>query len=283
MIEQIKQWLRDQFVAIDSVRSARAADGDVIAIHTWSGVVIHVHLVTEPVKARTVKRIISENTRVGVGTLFLVNAEIVPDDGAQVEPDEGLLAIHALFKDKIYTYRLHEGEPRIGQVHFKTYHRGELREVWYGPDVTIRHLPSFRVWVSTPQTIKGNWLIASFGSDAFWKTADYSAGRDAFRQQQKRATSSPRYFQWSNPPWNTNNDPSGYVTSASSLPESALDRAYKQLGVPRDASGDQVKAAFRRLAREVHPDVSSLPKDEAELRFSKLYEAYTFIKAANGW
>ncbi|MEP7291682.1 MAG: J domain-containing protein, partial [Chloroflexota bacterium] len=205
------------------------------------------------------------------------------DDGAQVEPDEGLLAIHALFKDKIYTYRLENGEGHIGQVHFKAYNRGELREVWYGPDVTIRHLPSFRVWVSAPQTIKGNWLIASFGSDAFWKTADYSAGRDAFRQQQKRASGSPRYFQWSNPAWNTNNDPSGYTTTASSLPENTLDRAYRQLGVARDASGDQVKAAFRKLAREVHPDVSSLPKDEAEVRFKKLYEAYAFIKATNGW
>ncbi|MEP7291715.1 MAG: hypothetical protein ABI835_08015, partial [Chloroflexota bacterium] len=121
MTEQIKQWLRDQFVAIDSVRSARAADGDVIAIHTWSGVVIHLYLVAEPIKVRALKRIVSENTRVGVGTLLVVSAEIVPDDGAQVEPDEGLLAIHALFKDKIYTYRLENGEGHIGQVHFKAY------------------------------------------------------------------------------------------------------------------------------------------------------------------
>ena len=283
MTAQIQRWLIDQLGAVETVRSARAhpTESAIIAVHTWSGVVLHVCLVDEPIKARTIKRIISENTRVGVGTLFVVNAEIVPADGAQVEPDEGLLAIHALFKDKIYTYRMENSVLHIGQVHFKAFSRGDLREVWYGPDVKIQHLPSLRVWVSAPTTIKGNWLIASFGNEAFWKSADYSAGRDAFRQQQKR-TSSPRYFEWSNPAWNTNGSAEGYKTSAV-RPESALDRAYMQLGLPRGASGDEVKAAFRKLAREVHPDVSDLPKPEAEAKFKKLHEAYTMIKETNGW
>ena len=283
MTIQILGWLTDELSAVDTVRVAKSMDAETIAVHTWSGVVIHVCLVNQPIKARAIKRLVSENTRVGVGTLFVVNAEIVPQDGAQVVPDEGLLAIHALFKDKIYTYRFENGTPIIGQVHFRAYSRGDLREVWYGPDVLIRHLPSLRVWVSAPQTIKGNWLIASFGSDAFWKSADYSAGRDAFRQQQRRATGSPRYFEWSNPPWNTNGSSEGYKTPTRGLPESALDRAYQQLGLPRGASGDEVKAAFRRLAREVHPDVSDLPKPEAEARFKKLHEAYTIIKETNGW
>ena len=63
-------------------------------------------------------------------------------------------------------------------------------------------------------------------------------------------------------------------------PESELDRSYKQLGLPSGASDEEVKAAFRRLAREYHPDVSDLPKEEAELRFNRLYEAYAFIKSS---
>ena len=31
---------------------------------------------------------------------------------------------------------------------------------------------------------------------------------------------------------------------------------YKTLGVSRDASAEEVKRAFRRLARKYHPDVS---------------------------
>jgi DnaJ domain len=278
MTSDIKGWFSDLLAAIDSVRTAKVSSADTIVISTWSGVLIHAYLVDQPIKARAVKRIVQENTRVGVGTLFAVDAKLVPDDGAQVEPDEGLLALHALFKDKLYTYRVQDDQLRVGQVHFKVVSRGEQREVWYGPDVPVRHLPCYRVWVKTPQSVKGNWLIANFGSEAFWKQADYTLGREAFRQQ-RRSSGETRFYTWSNPGWN---DSGGYTTPAQP-PETELDRCYKQLGLTREATGEEVKAAFRRLAREVHPDVSSLPKDEAEARFKKLYDAYSFIKATNGW
>ena len=47
---------------------------------------------------------------------------------------------------------------------------------------------------------------------------------------------------------------------------------YELLGVPRDASEDQIKRAFRRRARELHPDVN--PDPEAEARFKELAQAY---------
>jgi curved DNA-binding protein len=46
---------------------------------------------------------------------------------------------------------------------------------------------------------------------------------------------------------------------------------YATLGVPRDASADQIKKAFRRLARKYHPDVSKEPN--AELRMKEINEA----------
>ena len=99
MTVDIKRWLCDQFIAIDSVRTAKIL-GDLIAIHTWSGVVIYAYVLEEPTKARTIKRIVQENTRIGIGTLFIVSAEIVPDDGARIEPDEGGLGIARQAQDE---------------------------------------------------------------------------------------------------------------------------------------------------------------------------------------
>ena len=51
---------------------------------------------------------------------------------------------------------------------------------------------------------------------------------------------------------------------------------YETLGVPRSATQEEIKRAFRRLAREHHPDVSS-EKKEAEARFKEINEAYQVL------
>ena len=47
---------------------------------------------------------------------------------------------------------------------------------------------------------------------------------------------------------------------------------YEVLGVPKNASNDDLKSAFRNLARKYHPDVSDLPN--AEEKFKEINEAY---------
>jgi curved DNA-binding protein len=51
---------------------------------------------------------------------------------------------------------------------------------------------------------------------------------------------------------------------------------YKVLGVPRDATEDQVRKAFRKLAREFHPDVAK-DKARAEEKFKEINEAYEVL------
>jgi curved DNA-binding protein len=51
---------------------------------------------------------------------------------------------------------------------------------------------------------------------------------------------------------------------------------YAALGVGRDADTEQIKKAYRKLARKHHPDVSKAP--EAEARFKDVAEAYQTLK-----
>ena len=51
---------------------------------------------------------------------------------------------------------------------------------------------------------------------------------------------------------------------------------YKIMGVEPDASADDIKRAYRKLARKYHPDVSDEP--DAEDRFKEIGEAYEVLK-----
>jgi curved DNA-binding protein len=51
---------------------------------------------------------------------------------------------------------------------------------------------------------------------------------------------------------------------------------YAVMGLERDASPEQIKSAYRKLARKYHPDVSKEPN--AEERFKEIGEAYETLK-----
>jgi len=51
---------------------------------------------------------------------------------------------------------------------------------------------------------------------------------------------------------------------------------YDILGVPRTATQDEIKKAYRKLARKYHPDVSK--ERDAEARFKEMGEAYSVLK-----
>jgi DnaJ-class molecular chaperone len=52
---------------------------------------------------------------------------------------------------------------------------------------------------------------------------------------------------------------------------------YKVLGVPRDASDEDIRRVYRKLAKENHPDLNPGNRANAEERFKKLSAAYDII------
>lgn len=54
---------------------------------------------------------------------------------------------------------------------------------------------------------------------------------------------------------------------------------YSVLGIPRNASDEEIKKAYRSLSRKYHPDanINNPDKDKAEARFKDVQQAYQQI------
>ena len=54
---------------------------------------------------------------------------------------------------------------------------------------------------------------------------------------------------------------------------------YKILGVSKDATDDEIKKAFRKLAKANHPDAQQdeAAKKQAEVKFKEINEAYSVL------
>ena len=52
---------------------------------------------------------------------------------------------------------------------------------------------------------------------------------------------------------------------------------YKVLGISKNASSDEIKKSYRKLAMKYHPDKNKNNKDEASEKFKKISEAYDVL------
>ena len=52
---------------------------------------------------------------------------------------------------------------------------------------------------------------------------------------------------------------------------------YEVLGVDKNASDDELKRAYRKLAKKYHPDANPDNKKEAEAKFKEISEAYEVL------
>ena len=280
LCEQIARFVSVQRCVLGQPMMAAAPVRDVdIMVKMWAGIVIHIHVIDEPIKVGKVRRIIESATDNGIPTLFLLDGSLLPPAKTHIAFDQWYVPFQSLVNDRAYCYRIEENAPVIYPVQFRPYSRIEL-EVAYGSQLVINQIQHSRISVRQ-STLKGFWLLADFETDpnanvppirrTDYSSYQYNGPRQSFQDMPH----------WEKVP---KGEPGGMPPPNPNLPQkSRLEMAYEVLGVSTTASREEVKAVFRKLAFEVHPDVSTLPKPEAEARFKMLSEAYAFIKTANSW
>lgn len=254
----------------------------VLILQMWTGILIHVHFILTPLRTRQLKRILQEATDVGIGSMFLLDRELLPAPDMRVTVPEWLMALHALTHERVYSVEVLDGEIVLGQLHFEPIGATGDMAARYGPAPKIDRLRYLRATIK-PRYIRGDWQLADFGIDAFWKDPNMPRHGGPYTTRYHRPD--PRDYEWKS--WSSGEGGGG--ANAQNIPrpnlpaQDKLQFAYTLLEIEQGASKDEARIAYRRLALYYHPDTSTLPKNEAEARFRELSEAYETIRTANRW
>ncbi|GAB4320728.1 MAG: hypothetical protein Kow00117_10140 [Phototrophicales bacterium] len=279
----LKEWIKAQLDKTISVQTTllNTSYADLVVL-CWSGVRIHIYMIGDVVSPRAIKRTLQDNTESGINTIFLVDARLIPPDGERAIIKEWLIALQKLNHDKVYAYHVKANTPQVFEVHFEDIFGAEEKKIWYGPQIDFNRLRSYRTY-QTQRTLKGNWLIADFGAQAFWKNTEYRTYQQQ-KDEARRRHNQTRWESWSGyQTWGGMNDHNEREAKPNSPIQDYLLTCYKLLEINHDANEEAVKKAYRQKAKLLHPDTSDLPKDEAHTLFQALKAAYEYIRAANGW
>lgn len=72
------------------------------------------------------------------------------------------------------------------------------------------------------------------------------------------------------------------TTATYVLPRKLSTSFYEVLGIPTGATGEEIKSAYRRLARVFHPDVASIDRKTSSAdEFMRIHTAYSTLSDPN--
>ena len=240
----------------DATLTSRSHEPDII-VETWMNSRLYVYIVAAAPKPRLLKSVLKQNTNASIGTLFLVDAALLPADGYCGRLRDWQDDLRVMNMGAIFAFTEADETLRLIQVNIdETIQRSQF-VVWHTLDFPFDALSVRRRDYQT--NIRGSWYIGDIASASFKRRISEERARQRFhyRSQQTKP-----------------------LEPAETEPISA---AYLALEIEVGAGQETVKQAFRDLARKYHPDVSEHEKDEAEKRFKEVQSAYDRIKRRQRW
>ncbi|MEO0599607.1 MAG: DnaJ domain-containing protein, partial [Chloroflexota bacterium] len=252
MKNTVARWIRARFAVVPDVSGAytepdpsvifKSHRADVV-LSTWMGARLYVYILKKAPRVRDLKNLLRDNSRSGIGALFVVDKALLPKAGKVVHLQDWWEALMLLNDTFIYTYYMQDDELRITQAYFEpTKGRDELR-VWYAPEFKIEKVSVRRKEVRTGN-IRGTWHIGDIASPTYKRRINDQRASQRFHYSTKYTQEIPREEQGKRAYGNggARKGRTGY------LRDDRLEKYYKLLGVQRDSSEKEIKQAFRKMA-----------------------------------
>jgi hypothetical protein len=261
---------------------------------------VAIYVVNYGIRSADLDEQLSANTRHRVFSLVVLDGRMLPEEGAVVEPPHWMSALHEVLQGRVYGYWLSGRAVTIRPVHFEWRWGDDRRRIVYGPPVEWGQVrPSYVQ--SGSNYLSGLYAVADFGEGPFWKQRDPNAGRQrkyswrewSFGQKSARgsAGSSDRpEEEFQRHYGDVSGDEARFRRRQrarpnerarrrrqTAAPAPAPNHHYHVLGVHHTASTDEVKQAYRRKARENHPDLHPTEREKYNLRMAEINAAFEAI------
>jgi len=203
-----------------------------------------------------VRSILSYNEANKASTLFILWADmLLPPDGHVIELQPWEAPLLAIYQNRIFAWETFGPEIFIFAVHYQP--DGRYYSIRYGETLNMRHMHT-----ETRQTFvpgfTGVWRVAAFA--------------DRQHHHHSHATGDHHSHATGDGGARVGND------GRSSAPiGGTLEPFYVLLQVDADADREEIKLAYRRLARKYHPDLNKSP--DATRQMQAINEAYQKLLA----
>lgn len=236
--------------------TARNHEPDIV-IETWMNSRLFVYIFDAAPKPRLIKSILKQNSKSSIGSLFIVDAALLPADGYCGRLRDWQDDLRVMNMGAIFAFAEKDGSLRLIQINIDETTQRNQFIVWHTLDFPFDAVAVRRREYQT--NIRGSWFVGDIASASFKRRISEERARQRFHYRTR-----------------------GTRPLETAQPEQ-ISAAYLALEIEVGAGQAAVKEAFRNLARKYHPDVSEHEKDEAEKRFKEVQSAYDRIKSHRRW
>lgn len=299
--QDLKQFVLDHLQSAyrDSALCRVEVDEGDLLIERDTGERVAVTVINRAIRFIEVKERYEQNTARQVHTLFLIDGRMMPPDRSEVEPPAWMLAIHALTNGRVYAYWCEGRSVTIRPLHLGWKWNSKIRPVQYGAAIDTHRLSLRRIETNFG-VITGVYATADFDEGTFWKKHEPLGGQTDFYSWRTWHYSEPKQNapfdddpDWD--PWEEFNHnysaEEEYVhyeepprqRQAHQPPRPHPDSVhYATLGVSQGASLDEIKQAYRRKARENHPDLHPENREKYTAKMADINAAFEAISRKFG-
>ncbi|MBK9751215.1 MAG: J domain-containing protein [Chloroflexi bacterium] len=301
-----------QFVLDHLIQECRQADRVIactqqkdsdLSIKLKNGKMVNVFVINRAIRLPEIKETYEGNTSRGVHTLFILDARMLPLDNSRIEPPPHWMEVlHTLTCSRIYTYHLDGRSVTIRPLHIEWRWGDAPRFVEYGEIVNINDLHT-DVIESNSKLITGRFAAANFGEGSFWKKkapleeAQYRyswrnwsySEKKSTRQEEETPSGWSSWEEFSRnygdvggsdePQWDWAGEADKNRQQRRTRKSAAAEQRqhYAVLGVSAEASFEEVKQAYRKKAREYHPDLHPTEKEKYTAKMAEINTAFEAI------